>query len=138
MQVGFVLLCPQVMGFFNEKKIKHSFFRRVVASLDNLLPHVRNEKLSWKDSKWSSDYSNLDLCSQSYFIEPLVWINSITHSESGKILCPKCKAKLGSYNWVMGTSRFPDYLRYFYSNLRTILLQEANVVVEPECHLHFT
>ncbi|XP_065200408.1 dual specificity protein phosphatase MPK-4-like [Planococcus citri] len=77
--------------------------RRVLASADNLLPHVKNEKLSWKDDKWSSDYSQLDLCVQTYFIEPLIWIDSINHSESGKILCPKCKAKLGSYNWVMGS-----------------------------------
>lgn len=76
--------------------------RRIVASANDLLPHAKNEKLSWKDSKWSADYSGLDLCSSTYFIEPLSWINSITQSESGKITCPKCKAKLGSYNWVMG------------------------------------
>ncbi|KAK7580511.1 hypothetical protein V9T40_001140 [Parthenolecanium corni] len=77
--------------------------RRIVAAANDLLPHTKNEKLSWKDNKWSADYSGLDLCSSTYFIEPLTWINSITQSESGKITCPKCKAKLGSYNWVMGS-----------------------------------
>ena len=74
----------------------------MVASINNLLPHVRNEKLSWKDNKWSSDYDSLDLCWQTYFIEPLIWIESVLNSECGKIMCPKCKAKLGSFNWVMG------------------------------------
>lgn len=77
-------------------------YRRVVSTADNLLPHVRNEKLSWKDNKWSSDYSALDLCQQTLFIEPLKWIDSVLQSESGKILCPKCRAKLGSFNWIMG------------------------------------
>lgn len=40
-----------------------------------------------------------------YFIEPLSWINAVNQSESGKIKCPKCNVKLGSYNWVMGEFR---------------------------------
>lgn len=77
-----------------------------MASENNVLPHVKKEKLSWKDDKWSSDYNTLDLCRQMYFIEPLDWIESVLTSESGKIHCPKCKAKLGSFNWVMGKITF--------------------------------
>lgn len=77
--------------------------RRVVASVGNLLPHLKNEKLSWKDSRWSSNYTMLNLCTETLFIEPLKWIDSVLQSESGKILCPKCRAKLGSFNWIMGS-----------------------------------
>jgi dual specificity phosphatase 12 len=66
-----------------------------------VLPHIINEKLSWKDSKWSSNYSDFQLCSETIFVEPMSWM-SVNHSENGKINCPKCCSKLGSYSWTMG------------------------------------
>lgn len=77
-------------------------FRRIVALQSNVLPHNINEKLSWKDSKWSSaDYSSSQLCSDTIFVEPMSWM-LVNQSESGKINCPKCRSKLGSYSWTMG------------------------------------
>jgi len=77
------------------------YFRRILALQSNLLPHYINEKLSWKDSKLSSDYSGFQLCSDTIFVEPMTWM-SVSQSESGKINCPKCQSKLGSYSWTMG------------------------------------
>ncbi|CAG8795916.1 28871_t:CDS:2 [Dentiscutata erythropus] len=56
-------------------------------------------------------YNSKPLCS-SYFVEPLDWIFSEDNQNDkeendkeeneldGKIKCPKCKAKLGNYNWA--------------------------------------
>ncbi|CAH0392653.1 unnamed protein product [Bemisia tabaci] len=76
--------------------------RRIVASISNILPHSPSEKPSWKNVKWSGDLSNVDQCSQIHFIEPLNWIENVSHAEEGKINCPKCKSKLGSFSWIMG------------------------------------
>ncbi|RKP25622.1 protein-tyrosine phosphatase-like protein, partial [Syncephalis pseudoplumigaleata] len=47
----------------------------------------------------SSTSSPSAQCS-SYFVEPMDWIDGLTDgSNEGKILCPKCAAKLGQYNW---------------------------------------
>ncbi|KAF9152340.1 dual specificity phosphatase 12 [Linnemannia schmuckeri] len=35
---------------------------------------------------------------QSYFIEPVEWIQEL-HGLEGKISCPKCDSKLGTFNW---------------------------------------
>ncbi|KAF9279812.1 dual specificity phosphatase 12 [Mortierella alpina] len=35
---------------------------------------------------------------QSYFIEPVEWIQEL-HGLEGKIACPKCDSKLGTFNW---------------------------------------
>ncbi|KAF9081986.1 dual specificity phosphatase 12 [Mortierella sp. AD031] len=35
---------------------------------------------------------------QSYFIEPVEWIQEL-HGMEGKISCPKCDSKLGTFNW---------------------------------------
>ncbi|CAH0557977.1 unnamed protein product [Brassicogethes aeneus] len=59
--------------------------RRVVASENNLLTHKNKGKI----------------CTKTYFIEPIAWMN-VTHSVQGKLCCPKCQAKLGSYSWIMG------------------------------------
>lgn len=77
--------------------------RRILVCANNLLPHVRGEKSSWKDVKWSEDYGHLNICSDMYFIEPMFWIKSVLQSESGKILCPKCNFKLGSFSWTAGS-----------------------------------
>jgi len=74
--------------------------RRIVASASNILPHVKGEKASWKDPKWSADLSGLNLCSDMYFMEPVAWIPSVSQSQDGKIICPKCNCKLGSFSWI--------------------------------------
>ncbi|KAF9096034.1 dual specificity phosphatase 12 [Mortierella sp. AM989] len=35
---------------------------------------------------------------QSYFIEPVEWVQGL-HGLNGKIACPKCDSKLGTFNW---------------------------------------
>ncbi|KAF9348456.1 hypothetical protein BGX26_000149 [Mortierella sp. AD094] len=35
---------------------------------------------------------------QSYFIEPVEWIQGL-HGLDGKVACPKCDSKLGTFNW---------------------------------------
>ncbi|XP_023720741.1 dual specificity protein phosphatase MPK-4 isoform X1 [Cryptotermes secundus] len=77
--------------------------RRIVASASNLLPHIPKERPSWTDKKWSTeDREAMMLCSETYFVEPLAWMSSVTQSLQGKIHCPKCKSKLGSFSWIMG------------------------------------
>lgn len=38
--------------------------------------------------------------SGSIFVEPLRWMDGITDNTQGKIYCPSCSARLGSYNWA--------------------------------------
>lgn len=75
--------------------------RRIVASASNLLPHIPKEKPLWTDNKWSLP-NKLDVCTLTYFVEPLAWMKVITNSQQGKLCCPKCNAKLGSFSWTMG------------------------------------
>lgn len=35
----------------------------------------------------------------SYFIEPMQWMEGLIDELQGRIDCPKCQCKLGSYNW---------------------------------------
>ncbi|KAI9280370.1 dual specificity phosphatase [Sporodiniella umbellata] len=35
----------------------------------------------------------------SYFIEPMEWLDGLMDDIQGRIDCPKCQCKLGSYNW---------------------------------------
>ncbi|KAL1199833.1 putative inactive dual specificity protein phosphatase-like [Cardamine amara subsp. amara] len=37
----------------------------------------------------------------SIFVEPIKWMNSAMEDDvsEGKLLCPKCKAKIGSFDW---------------------------------------
>lgn len=59
--------------------------RRVVATESNLIYHQVNG----------------EICRKMYFVEPLSWMNC-TQNVEGKLLCIKCNAKLGSFNWAMG------------------------------------
>nr|CAD7444387.1 unnamed protein product [Timema bartmani] len=77
--------------------------RRILASASNLLPHNTKQKSLWVDGKWlSRDQGTPALCSQTYFVEPLAWMSSVPHSLQGKLHCPKCQNKLGSFSWIMG------------------------------------
>lgn len=66
--------------------------RRIVASESNLITHHdRKEVITTKS-----------ICRKTYFIEPLWWMNNITQKTEGKLHCPKCGVKLGSFSWTMG------------------------------------
>lgn len=39
-------------------------------------------------------------CNQTYFIEPLIWMKDSILQPSGKIACPGCNSKLGSFSWI--------------------------------------
>lgn len=41
-------------------------------------------------------------CNKTYFLEPLAWMPDILHSCEGKLNCPKCNSKLGSFSWISG------------------------------------
>ncbi|CAG9133707.1 unnamed protein product [Plutella xylostella] len=41
-------------------------------------------------------------CRRVWFVEPMRWMRGVTHASSGKLHCPKCQAKIGSFNWIMG------------------------------------
>lgn len=62
--------------------------RRVLASESNLITHT--------DRETSGN------CTKTYFLEPLAWMDSVTQSVQGKLHCPKCSNKVGSFSWVMG------------------------------------
>ncbi|XP_050308982.1 dual specificity protein phosphatase MPK-4 [Anthonomus grandis grandis] len=59
--------------------------RRVLASENNLIVHQENGKK----------------CIKTYFLEPISWMD-VTQTLQGKLHCPKCKHKVGSFSWIMG------------------------------------
>ena len=46
--------------------------------------------------------SSGNVCNQEIYVEPLSWLQDRLDDVSGKINCPKCDAKLGSYDWSGG------------------------------------
>jgi dual specificity phosphatase 12 len=51
----------------------------------------------------ASPESSVGICA-GIFIEPMQWMMthdaSFARSNDGKLLCPSCTAKLGSWNWI--------------------------------------
>lgn len=62
--------------------------RRILASESNLIVH--------------QDKATKAQCGKTYFLEPLSWMNNIAQSTQGKLHCPKCNNKIGSFSWIMG------------------------------------
>ncbi|XP_032526897.2 dual specificity protein phosphatase MPK-4-like isoform X2 [Danaus plexippus] len=42
-----------------------------------------------------------NVCRLMWFVEPMSWMKA-TSSPQGRLACPQCGAKIGSYSWVMG------------------------------------
>ncbi|CAB3373473.1 Hypothetical predicted protein [Cloeon dipterum] len=95
--------------------------RRTIASASNVFPHqIATDSITWQAKrvnsvkrKASSDPLVLQsaadsevggkTCSATLFVEPLAWmLPTISHQPQGKLLCPKCKVKLGAYSWLSG------------------------------------
>ncbi|XP_059051388.1 dual specificity protein phosphatase MPK-4-like [Achroia grisella] len=43
-----------------------------------------------------------EICRLMWFVEPMSWMKEVQHDTHGKLHCPKCQNKIGSFNWVMG------------------------------------
>lgn len=74
------------------------------ASGKDPMPHVisqmRRNSIGSDHSNRSSEKSGV--CDKIYFTEPLAWMTDIFHNTQGRLYCPKCTVKLGSFNWLMG------------------------------------
>ncbi|XP_066902144.1 dual specificity protein phosphatase MPK-4 [Halyomorpha halys] len=75
--------------------------RRIIANKSNIIPHVAGKKVTWTNPQSFSSHNENILCKEYLFCEPLAWMK--LNSVEGKLNCPKCQSKLGSFNWVMGT-----------------------------------
>ncbi|EGD75506.1 hypothetical protein PTSG_06578 [Salpingoeca rosetta] len=73
--------------------------RRVVFHGRNLLEHTPGEgQISFRYRRRDM-HAQQDLCS-SVFAEPMAWMNEVVDGVvEGKITCPKCQYRLGSFNW---------------------------------------
>ncbi|GLV41145.1 MAPK Phosphatase 4 [Carabus blaptoides fortunei] len=81
--------------------------RRIVASESNVISHTERNKLYWNgknrpDNKEETSDTEKDVCVQTYFVEPIAWMKNVTQTVQGKLHCPKCSSKLGSFSWIMG------------------------------------
>ncbi|XP_041764886.1 dual specificity protein phosphatase MPK-4 [Anopheles merus] len=63
---------------------------------------VRRCSISSEHSNRSSE-KDTPMCNKIFFIEPLAWMTDIYRNTQGRLYCPKCTVKLGSFNWVMAT-----------------------------------
>lgn len=52
-------------------------------------------------------------CKKMFFVEPLAWMKDVMNSTQGRLLCPKCQSKIGSFNWIMGNKPPIYYLITF-------------------------
>lgn len=78
------------------------YCRRVIANKSNIIPHVVGKKITWTNPHSFTSDNEANFCTEYLLCEPLAWMN-VANSVEGKLHCPKCKSKLGSYNWIMGT-----------------------------------
>lgn len=76
--------------------------RSALVRQGSLLPHCPGESPGWCDGKWSGKFGNFSLCTQGIYTLPMAWMGDITSQLQGKLMCPQCQAKIGSYSWVSG------------------------------------
>lgn len=75
--------------------------RRQLFSASNLLVHAVGQRPTWMDATWQVDEeADEGFCSHGLFTEPVDWMEETLTSLQGKLLCPKCKSKVGSFNWL--------------------------------------
>jgi dual specificity phosphatase 12 len=44
-----------------------------------------------------------EFCNKIYFVEPIAWMKEVINNVEGKLHCPTCRTKIGSFNWVMAS-----------------------------------
>ncbi|KAI1295080.1 dual specificity phosphatase 12 [Mortierella claussenii] len=86
-----------------QRPLKCKKCRRALVARDSVIPHTPGHgQNSFQYRKRDatlhiSEPKSTTVC-QSYFIEPVEWIQGLGGLD-GKIACPKCDSKLGTFNW---------------------------------------
>eukprot|EP00884_Botryococcus_braunii_P003464 jgi/Botrbrau1/13118/Bobra.0187s0075.1 len=76
--------------------------RRLVATSDNVAPEdlvVKNATHFFYGKRKTSPPSQT-APERTLFVEPLHWMEEVCRGVQGKLYCPQCKARLGSFNWA--------------------------------------
>lgn len=78
------------------------FLEESTDAIGYLTDKIRSASFSDKSSS-DKEKETPKLCQKMYFVEPLAWMKDILHNTQGRLYCPKCNSKLGSFNWVMAS-----------------------------------
>lgn len=70
--------------------------------VDLLADKIRSASFSDKSSS-DKEKETPKVCNKMYFVEPLVWMKDVLNNVQGRLYCPKCNNKLGSFNWIMAS-----------------------------------
>ncbi|XP_048738344.1 dual specificity protein phosphatase 12-like isoform X1 [Ostrea edulis] len=87
---------------FKCRKCRHSLFKQ-----SGILKHTVGDgevAFDWRGKVSSAKVERADdqeekLCDLSYFIEPVRWMAKSVQELEGKLNCPKCSCKIGSFIW---------------------------------------
>lgn len=89
---------PQSPQKFLEQAGNSSDCEAIVELTDKVMTTALSDKsLAGKDSEPQN------ICSRTFFVEPMTWMKDVVHNVEGKLYCPSCKAKIGSFNWAMAS-----------------------------------
>ncbi|XP_054716956.1 probable dual specificity protein phosphatase DDB_G0281963 [Uloborus diversus] len=84
----------------NGDKYKCRQCRKYLFSHNNIISHIKGQDLYWNNyAQQLISEQSPNICKCSLFIEFLPWMTEACSSHSGKILCPECSAKLGTFCW---------------------------------------
>lgn len=70
-------------------------------AIDDLTEKVLTTSLS--DKSLSGKDQEPQVCTKTFFVEPMAWMKDVVHNVEGKLYCPKCESKIGSFNWAMAS-----------------------------------
>lgn len=81
--------------------------------LSNLVENTHSQQMdqnlqkllltSIENSQSEKSQQETEVCADAYFFEPIAWMTDIANHTQGSLNCPKCKAKLGKFNWIMSS-----------------------------------
>lgn len=65
---------------------------------------VENNDITLSDKSLSDKVQEPENCTRIFFVEPMAWMKEwVVNNVEGKLYCPSCKSKIGSFNWVMAS-----------------------------------
>lgn len=95
------IIAHRASGSLNIPNIKRIKDERTGVLVDDICDQIKINSLSVSD-KSSDTEQAVEPCKDIIFLEPLAWMDGILRETQGKLHCPKCQTKLGSFSWIMG------------------------------------
>lgn len=86
-----------------QKFLHHEHGAATSTDIDEVTEKLMATTIGGKSLAGKYQETQPQICTRMFFVEPMTWMKDVVNNVEGKLYCPNCQSKIGSFNWIMAS-----------------------------------